>query len=158
MGDEALDFLLASGGRAVKFEKPGDKVLGLVRAMEKRQDTDLDGKPRVWDNGQPRWMLVVTLEVEPEDEDDNGMRNLYVNKPNMRQAIADAMRAKGWSASPVGGKLFVKFVKTEPASQRGFLPKKVFTAAFDPPAQPDASDLGLGEHEGQAPPDEDIPF
>lgn len=166
MSKEAHDFLMSSGGRSVSFEKVGDKVLGIVLSYERTQQTDFKTKkPLTWDNGDPKLQLVITLQTDEQvDDDDDGLRKLYCKSPVMRKAIADAVRAKKWTDSIVGGRLYVKFISTKPSQTRGLNDVKLYSAAFEPPTrttgdlelEPEAvADAGTGH---SIPPDDDIPF
>ena len=81
MTNEAANkFLMGGGGKSASFKSSGDSVSGVIASMEERQQTDFDsGKPLEWDDGKPKMHLVVTLLTdESVDEDDDGVRRLYV--------------------------------------------------------------------------------
>lgn len=148
--------LMGGGGRAAKFESVGDTTVGYVVRTEMRQRTEL-GTSRLmtWPDGNPRMQLVVTLSTEEHtDEDDDGMRNLYVAVPSqMQKAIADAIRKTGERGIGINGKLGVKFVKVDEPKQRNFHGQKIYTAKYEAPVQ-------SLDYDEEAPPydDEALPF
>jgi hypothetical protein len=130
-------WLMGTGGRSAKFEKEGDIVVGFIQHTEVRQQIDLDtSKPAFWDDGNPKMQLVVTLETElREDDDDDGLRNLYV-RGQLQKAVADAVRRAGARGLAPGGKLGVKWVSTAEPKKRGHNGAKQYTAKYEPPTQP----------------------
>lgn len=142
------------GGKAVKFEEPGDSVVGVVTAEpEIQQQTDFDtGQPAFYDSGQPKTQIVFTLKVETDDDNDNGERRLFVAKQRQKKAIFDALKAEGVedTAEIAGGKLYVKFTGrdlewTNPKT--GKKPRKdnapmLWTAKFKRGSVPVAEALG----------------
>mgnify|MGYP003394544723 FL=1 len=134
--DDPNGLLMGAGGRSAKFETIGDSVTGFVESMATRQQTEIgSGTLRTWPDGNPRMQLVVTIETEQhEDDEDDGMRNLYVQIPaQMQKAIADAVRKAGEHGIAIGGKLQVRFVKTEAPKVRGFNPQKIYSAQYKEP-------------------------
>jgi hypothetical protein len=142
--------LMGGGTRSAKFEHPGDKISGEILSVETKQQTDLkDGSPKFWDNGDPMWQVVVTLQTEqrdPDDADDDGKRAIYV-KGSMKyastaKAIADAVRTAGAKTLEVGGTLAVAYTGDGEATSRGFNPPKLYSAAYKAPvAGVDLGDL-----------------
>ena len=146
---DVTSFLFGGGGRSVKFEAPGDTVQGEIVDLAMAQQTDLDGKPRTWDNGDPRMQLVVTLATDlrdPEDAEDDGRRKLYVKGGNKiastQKAVADAVRAAGAASLEVGGVLAVQFTGLGTPSKAGLNAPKLYAAQYRPPA-PAAVSTGL---------------
>lgn len=130
------DLLMGQGGRSAKFEKVGDVVVGTICRVETRQRTDMDtGQLMTWQDGNPRMQLVIQLLTEEqEDNDDDGIRNLYVPIPSaMQKAIADAVRRSGQHGIGEGGKLGVKYTSTAEPTRRGFNGQKLYTAKYEPP-------------------------
>ena len=155
MSDEATEFL--SGGvkiPAVKFPEPGAKVVGTVIKNVLRQQTSYDpkggGKPLFWDNGDPIMKAVVTLQLdegfEPLDEDDDGRRNLHVDKKKMRDAIRDAIRESGHKGQLEGGRLGVMFTKWG-VSDTAPNPPKEWKAQYEPVAEQAVSDAPFTDDE-----------
>jgi hypothetical protein len=152
---------LLSGGEKIpgaRFDKVGDSVTGTIVSAEARQTTDIQtGQPEVWPQGDPKMQVVITLQTDqrdPEIEGDDGRRRLYAKKPSaMLTAIIAALAG---NRLEVGGRLAVQHTGTEPASTRGFNDKKLYAAAYQPPAVNAAADLlaeGGAEGNGQPPAD-----
>ena len=84
--DDPLADLYTFTGEPVKFPQVGDKVLGNIQHIARRQMTDINtGKPEVWpargdQPPEPRLTTIVYLQVdELADEHDDGARILYCN-------------------------------------------------------------------------------
>jgi hypothetical protein len=128
------------GAPAVKFEKVGDTVTGVIVDLEKRQQTDYKTKELLtWPDGKPRWQLAVTLQTNCNDADDNGLRRVYV-KGQMVGAIAKALREAGERVEDglsVGATLTIVYTGDGEA-KNGLNPPKLFAAKYEPPPSPDA--------------------
>jgi len=76
--DEVNDFLMGQGAKSFPFDKVGDQVTGEIVDASKQQQTNMeDGKPAFWDDGNPKMMVVVTLQTDlKDDEDDDGKRTV----------------------------------------------------------------------------------
>ena len=64
MSDEFMES--TSGGPklpALKFAKIGDTHTGTVTEVTKLQDKDPAGNVKTYDNGDPRWVFVFTLDT-----------------------------------------------------------------------------------------------
>lgn len=118
----AGDFLLGSGakGKSAKFPSIGSSITGTItRAPEVKQQVDPDtNKLDTWEDGSPKWQIVVTLQTDqrsPEIENDDGLRFLYVRgsrKPeslSLHAAVAGAVQAAGADGLEVGGVLTVTY-------------------------------------------------
>lgn len=147
--------LLAGGSKVpgARFEKVGDSVAGTIVSAEARQTTDIKtGQPEVWPQGDPKMQVVITLQTDERDadiDDDDGQRRLFAKKPSaMLAAITTALNGQRLE---VGGRLAVKHTGTEPSSTAGFNPKKLYVAAYQPPAANEAADL-LAGGKSEAPP------
>lgn len=128
--------LMGSGGRSAKFETVNDKVSGTIMRVDTRQRTEMgSGTPQTWPDGNPKMQLVIQLLTDgQDDEEDDGMRNLYVPIPSaMQKAIADAVRSTGQRGLGEGGILAVQFHATKAAETRGYSPQKLYRARYDPP-------------------------
>lgn len=148
--------LMGSGGRSAKFEKEGDVLIGLIERVETRQMTEIgSGTLRTWPDGNPRMQLVIQVQTDwQSDEEDDGLRNLYVPIPSqMQKAIADAVRKVGEHGLGRNGKLGIKFVRTEEPKTRGFSGQKIYTASY---AAPTVSAEDDGVHTTDD--DSDLPF
>lgn len=126
-------------GNSAKFEKFGDKYGGKVIAVEQRAQTDLGGKPLLYDDGTQRMQWVVTL------EQDNGETvMLYARGGNyeadqgsgesMLKAFGVACEAVGADGVAVGGRLDVAFTGLQNLS--GGRTAKLYTARYAAPKAP----------------------
>lgn len=152
-------FLLGGGGKSASFENVGDSITGTVVSTEVRQQTDLSGNPRTWDDGNPIMQLVVKLQTtQRDDQDDDGIRSVYVKgskkagSRSLHDAVATAVRAAGAKGLEEGGTLTVTHDGTEPSSTRGFNDRKLYTAQYVAPDHAAQSGGFLGTAPQQAQP------
>jgi hypothetical protein len=147
--NEALNDLLSTGVPSASFLEIGTVVEGKVLKLEKLQQRDMDsGLPKTWDDGNPMWQFVFTLQTEMRDdkiENDDGIRKVYA-KAQMEKAIRDAIRKSG-ATEVEGGTLAVKFVRQEEPKKRGFSGPKVYAAKFTAPTESEAFLEGGDDHE-----------
>lgn len=87
------------GGHSFKFDNIGDTITGVVTSEpSERQQTKFNSTElKFFRNGEKAMMLVINLQTSlRDDNDDDGMRLLYVNKPsNMYDAVRKALRDIG---------------------------------------------------------------
>jgi len=124
-------------------DQPPKEVSGTITAVHPPEPVQ-DPK-----TGQPTDRMQVRIELSTEERDpeiqfDDGARTLYV-KSYMRRAIGDALRRAGAREPEVGGKLTVKFVRTEPADRPGLSPSKHFEAHYVPPTASTAEHFGTSD-------------
>lgn len=131
----ADDFLMGGGGApTAKFPTPGTAVGGRITekpTVEQQRDIST-GDKKFWSDGNPMMQLVVTVQTEerdPQIEEDDGRRRLFI-KGQMKNAVADAVRAAGGRGLEVGGILTVTYSHDGTASQRGFNPPKQYAATY----------------------------
>lgn len=133
------------GGNAFPFDNVGDTVTGTVVALEEQQQTDMEtGEPAWWDDAKTRKkiMYAVTLQTAlREAGDDDGLRTIYLRgstKPETQSSLAavrSAVKATTGSYDiAYGGKLTLQFSGQEPSKQRGFSPRKLYTAQYEAPS------------------------
>ncbi len=154
MTNDYNTMLMGGGGRSAKFENKGDKVEGTIMRVDTRQRTEMGSNALMtWPDGNPKMQLVIQLLTEQqEDEEDDGMRNLYVPIPSqMQKAIADAIRGTGARGMGEGALLAIQFHDTKPPATKGYSPQKLYRARYEPPT---VSAENTSGHED----DEDIPF
>jgi hypothetical protein len=133
------DELLSSGAPAVKFKKINDIVKGVVLKKETVQQRDFDtGQLKTWDDGNPAWQVVFTLQTQYHDDDkDDGERRLFAKSPGgILSAIRAAQKAAGAKTIEIGGTLIVKYVSDGTPPRRNLQPPKEFVAKYIPPAAP----------------------
>ncbi len=137
---------IEGGGKAFSFEEIGDRVDGIIRLIERRQQRSFDGgAPLTWDDGSPRLLTYVELETDLRDsDDDDGVRALYAkggrnfepaegSGTSMEVAIAEAAKNAGLKSIDEGARLQVVFSGRAKPSTRGFQPAKLFTAKLEAP-------------------------
>jgi hypothetical protein len=129
---------MGGGTKSARFEAIGDKVAGEIIDVQTKQQTDLDGRPKTWDDGNPMWQVVVTLATsEREDGDDDGHRNVYLKGSNKyastSKAVADAVRAAGAQKLEVGGTLALQYSGDGERTKAGFNAPKLYKASYRRP-------------------------
>jgi hypothetical protein len=115
--------------------------------MQKRQQTDMQtGEPAFWANGDPKYMLQVSLQTELHDsDDDEGMRSVYLRGGNFTvakgkgtsslNAVKDAVRRAGaTNGLEIGGTLMLEYSGEGPKNKGGFNPPKLYTSDYTPPS------------------------
>ena len=137
MTTDVNSVLMGAGGRSASFKKHDDQVWGTVMAYELRQQHDIaTGEPLTWPDGNPKNQIVITLLTEEsEDDEDDGLRRVYVKVPSqlltaMRQAVTKA-GAKGIDE---GGKFLVRYTGDAEPKQRGFNGQKLYFCKYEKPA------------------------
>ena len=130
--DAATKFVMGGGATAASFKKAGDSVNGIIADMVEKTQTDFDtGEPLAWPDGNPRNHLVVTLLTEEkDDEDDDGLRRLYV-KGNLQRAIREAVIKSGSRTIADGGVLTVTYTGDDAPTRKGMNGAKLFTASYE---------------------------
>jgi hypothetical protein len=134
MTNEAANkFLMGGGGKSAAFKQKGDAITGVIISMEERQQTDFDsGKPLEWDDGKPKMQLVISLLTEESvDEDDDGMRRLYV-KGNLQRAIREAVIKSGKRTVSDGAMLTVTYTGDDVPTRKGMSGAKKYAAVYEP--------------------------
>ena len=122
-----------SGGpklSALKFAKVGDTHTGVVTEVTKLQDKDPAGNVKTYDNGDPRWVFVFTLDTP------TGASNLWV-RGQMVKAIREAAE-KASVKTLVGSTLSVRYTGDGEKKSAAFNAPKLYAAKVEP-AKNDAS-------------------
>lgn len=128
-------FLSGGGAPSAKFPTPGTTVKGTIEDAVLSQQTDLDGKPKTWDDGNPRMQVVVTLATDERDasvDDDKGTRRVFI-KGQMLSALKDALKKAGAKNIEVGGTLAVRYTEDEASTKTGYNAKKVYVCQYKAP-------------------------
>jgi hypothetical protein len=144
ISDSVHEFLEAGGVPSAKFAKFGDAITGNVVTAEKQQDRDYQtGLPKTWDDGQPKYVLVVTVATDvrdPKIDNDDGTRRIWA-RGAMLGAIRSALRTSRARLEP-GGKLTVTYTHDNEPADRKMSPAKQYTAEYHgPPAGFSAEEL-----------------
>jgi hypothetical protein len=144
---------LGGGAKAWSAENMGDKIMGKITLVERRQQRALDGgKPETWDDGSPRMLTYIELQTdEHTDDDDDGIRSLYAkggrnheaaqgSGTSMEVAIAEAVKAAGCNSIDEGATLAVQHTGIAKVTVRGHNPAKLYKAQYKAPIQSVSAD------------------
>jgi len=144
---------LGGGAKAWSAENMGDKVVGKIILVERRQQRALDGgKLETWDDGSPRMLTYIELQTdERESDEDDGIRSLYCkggknhevaqgSGTSMEVAVAEAARAAGATSIDEGAMLAVQHTGIAKVSIRGHNPAKLYKASYKPPVSSVSAD------------------
>jgi hypothetical protein len=133
--DEVNDLLTGGGAPAAKFPTIGTLTKGVVLRAEARQQRDMNGVPKCWDDGNKMMEVVITLQTDERDpaiDQDTGSRNLYV-RGKMLDAVRTALKQAGGAQLEVGGTLAVKYIG-DGTARPGLTAPKLFQAQYARPA------------------------
>ncbi len=134
------DAMLGPSIPAVSFDgKAPIKATGvIVDISDPIPQTEPDGTLRTWDDGRARTQIVITLETaESVDDDDDGLRRLFVKGGGMVKAFRSEMRRAKVKGPRVGGELTVMYTGDGEPTRKGLNPPKVYAVAYTPPAGSD---------------------
>jgi hypothetical protein len=128
------DFMESTAGGpklpALKFAKVGDTHTGVVTEVTKLEDRDPAGTPKLYDNGDKRYVFVFTLDTP------TGASNLWV-RGQMVKAVREAAEKAGVKTL-VGSTLSVRYTGDGEKKSAAFNAPKLYAAKVDAPVQ-DAS-------------------
>ena len=149
----SYDDFFTTGQRAVSF---ADGQMGkwkggeIVSEPSKQQQRDDDGEPKTWKDGNPIMMVVVQVKADGEfvadtlwhrdgpQEDEDGVRGLYIDSLNKRKAVAQALKDAKAPGLRMGGRLYLKGTgQDKPVGTKSGT--KHYAAKYIPPA------LGVSE-------------
>lgn len=152
--------------KSARFPQPGAQVEGSILEIgdpiqARKWTPDGTGDPDTWPDGQPKMQAAIKLQTEgrdPEDPEDDGVRNLWVpvagaRKPgSMLNAINTAVAATGNREPAIGGTLAVRYVQNDPQSKNPQNPRKMYQARYTAPSSGDWGDgwdtAGQGQQQG----------
>ncbi len=136
--NDVFDSIAGASGASARFPAVGATVEGVILRVSRKQATVFGTKePKFWKSGDPVMVSIFALQTEerdPEIEDDDGLRNLYVESIRMREAIKEALKAAGFKRGDTfaGATLKVQYVGDgEPTA--GASAPKLYRAKFTPP-------------------------
>lgn len=138
-------WLMGGGVPSAKFDAIGTTVAGTITEQPTiQQQRDFDtGQPEFWDDGNPKYMLVVHLETKQRDpsvDNDDGTRALYV-RSFLQKAIRDAVRLAGGDGLEPGGHLSVTYTGDGTPPRRGANAPKLYTATYKLPTAQAANEF-----------------
>lgn len=124
--------ILAGGGKSAKFPTIGTTVEGTVVDFATSQQTSIEGEPLSWDDGSPRWQIVITMQTaEREDDTDDGIRRMFC-KGNLLTELKAAVKASGEKLA-VGGVVKAQY-HADGEARRGYTAPKLYKVKYTPPA------------------------
>lgn len=141
----AFDFFAPRASHSWKFTNPGDTHTGTITEVsDARQATEYGSNELAyWDKERtrPKMQVAVTLDTaerDPQDANDTGKRTLWVvedgRSGSILSAIRQAVHQAGAGTIDIGGQLTVTFSGFDPNSKNPANPRKIYTAAYVPPA------------------------
>lgn len=132
--DSDANDLLQGGAPSAKFPTIGTTIKGTVVSAKKSQQTDIDGKLKFWDDGNPMWQIVITLQTDQRDpsiQNDDGERRLFV-KGQMQTALKAALKDAGATGLEVGATLAVQY-ESDGEAKPGKSAPKVYRGQYVKP-------------------------
>lgn len=134
--DDIENFFGGGGAPAISFKSnKGEWVVGII--LEKpdiQNQIDVQTKKvKTYEDGKPKKQAVLTILTEmrdPEIEDDDGKRRLYV-KGNMTFELKKTLKEMGVRAPVPGGKIAVRWVGEKPTGQ--IQPMKLYEVRYAAP-------------------------
>lgn len=124
--DDLNNDTLKNTAPSFKFPTPGTTIKGWFLDGDRLPDTDLDGQPRLWADGTPRHVYVLTI-LTPD-----GDTVAVWARGRMWQAIREAVATGGGWAN--GGRITITYTGDGEPTKPGYAPPKLFTATWKPPA------------------------
>lgn len=143
-----INDLLGGGAPSAKFTSHGDIHKGVITKAETAQQTDFDtGKPKFYDDGNPMWQIVLTIQTDqrdPEIPNDDGERRIFV-KGQMLAALRAALRTVGAQTIEAGDTIAVQYTGDGEAKRAGMSGPKQYAVQVKKGAGPVADVLGAGQ-------------
>lgn len=131
----------------LQFPTLGIEYSGTILSFKEEEQKDLTtGEVKTWDNGDPKMMVVVELQMDADTlrgkydknsgswnsvDDDNGIRFLFC-QGGVFTAVRAALRAAG-AKMEVGGKLHIKHTAVGKPAKAGWNAPKKFEATYTAP-------------------------
>ena len=160
--DDVNAALMGGGGRSASFKNHGDRVWGEIVKSDRIQQRDFDsGEPLFWDDEktQPRMQIVISLQTdEREDDEDDGVRKVYVKEPSqMLAAMRLAVTKAGAKGIANGGKFLVQYVSDGEPKRKGMSGQKQYFVKYEAPPE---GYMPMPDEQFDPPPidDSDLPF
>lgn len=147
------DILMGGGGAPSAKLVEGTTIAGRITAIsEPYQEREYDkfnpgqGDLKFFKNGNPIMTFnvdVATSERDPDDEDDDGTRRIYMDGSRIKKAVKAAVLAAGATGLNVGGHLSITCTHYDtPGDIRS---GKNYSATYTPAAP--ANGVLMGQHE-----------
>lgn len=135
---DANDLIMGGGGPPTcKFPTIGTVHKGKIVHTDASQQKDpVNGDLKFWKDGSPMMQAILTLQTDerdPEVDDDDGQRRLFVAGKSMRDAIRQAVQAAGARSIEIGGTLAVQYYDDGEKSNPAFNAPKLYKAQYVAP-------------------------
>ncbi len=148
------DFLFGPKIPSANFSQAGNSVTGIISDLKVNQQTDLKtGELKTWPSGDPMMQLVVTLDTDQRDpdlDDDDGRRRVFVKGKRLTEATRNAVKAAGVKKLDLRGTLTVTYVRDGVPENKGINAPKEYAVTYMPPATNTTSDfLGVTQQTTQ---------
>lgn len=157
MSNDSYGFF-TSGAKALSFLTPGTTHTGVITEdpYVQQQIDPVTSEPKTWKNGDPMLQLVVPVMTnyrDPEIEDDDGSRRLFIGNQGMRNAVSKAVKAAGAKGLDVGGTITVRYTHEGERTNPALNPPKFYDAHYVPPVGGDSGQfLGTASAAGNSAP------
>lgn len=123
------------GGKWINLTTSGEAIIGELIDIEERDKTWKGTVVLGSKSGKPRKEWVITLRVDPVDDDDDGLRKLAAAE-GLQWAILDHLRDNGVKfPSTWGGRLAIGVVKGKPDETTQV---EEWSIRYSPPSAADA--------------------
>lgn len=137
MSNDSYGFF-QSGAPSLKFLQLGTAHTGTIceEPFVQQQTDPADGSPKTWKNGDPMLQLVIPMKTayrDPEVEDDDGERRLFIANKGMREAVQKAVASAGAKGLDIGGQLTVQWTAEGEKTNPAFNAPKLYQAHYIPP-------------------------
>jgi hypothetical protein len=143
---DANDVLFGTNKPSARFETPGTTVGGKITAPPRtRQEQEWnnvtqrsDGPPKFFPSGDPIMSIMVDVQTQlrdPQVENDDGQRTIYIQGKRLKDAVRDAVKAVGGERLEVGGELHVTFTHLGEAPSVGANQPKEWAVRYVPASQ-----------------------
>lgn len=150
--------LMGGGAQQAKFATPGTTFAGrIVQISDPYQEREYDptnpgnGAPKFFKSGTPIMSFYVDIDTgqrDPNVEDDDGIRRVYMDGQRIKKATKAAVLASGARGLTVGGHLTITYTSDEvPGDSRS---GKNWTVVYQQGNA--ASNVLMGEQEAPAAP------
>lgn len=144
--NEANRILMGSSGPpAAAFPYKGTRVTGIVLSEpEQKQQMNKKMELLTWDNGDPRWVILVVLQTDlrdPARPDDDGKRTLWIGG-RMQKVMREAIRDAGAPGLEIGARVTVDYIDDDGDA-------KVYACRYErPPARANVALMGSTSNGG----------
>ena len=117
-------------------------VIDLPRDVQARDFAT--GKAETWDDGNPKWNVVIGLDINGEK------RSLWAMKPSaMFAALKEAIKQTQPGYVELGGTFQLTYTGDKPPERPGMNPARQFSVVYRPPNPFGGNGSAMGQQQGQ---------